>query len=95
MLRSGSSDPYGFWNTGCMRRRSLKMSARDIPTADCPSMNTSPEVGFSSCSSIFATVDLPEPDSPTSASVLPRWIVKDTSSTARNCSERSPPVRIE
>ena len=35
---------------------------------------------------MFATVDLPEPDSPTMASVVPRRILKLTSSTALNIS---------
>ncbi len=36
-----------------------------------------------SCSSDNAVTDLPEPDSPTSASVSPRSSVKDTPSTTR------------
>ena len=35
---------------------------------------------------MFATVDLPEPDSPTMASVVPRLTEKDTSSTTLNIS---------
>ena len=35
---------------------------------------------------MFATVDLPEPDSPTMASAVPRLTEKDTSSTALNIS---------
>ena len=35
---------------------------------------------------MFATVDLPEPDSPTMARVVPRLTEKDTSSTALNIS---------
>ena len=35
---------------------------------------------------MFAAVDLPEPDSPTTARVVPRRSSKDTSSTARKVS---------
>ena len=35
---------------------------------------------------MFATVDLPEPDSPTMASVVPRLTENETSSTALNIS---------
>jgi hypothetical protein len=41
-----------------------------------------PSVGFSSWSIIFATVDLPEPDSPTIAIVVPRRTSKVTPSAA-------------
>ena len=37
-----------------------------------------------------ATVDLPQPDSPTSAKVVPGAMVNDTSSTARSVRRRSP-----
>ena len=45
-------------------------------------------MGARSFSTIWATVDLPEPDSPTIAVVVPRRIEKETSSTARNGVER-------
>ena len=37
-----------------------------------------------------ASVDLPEPNSPTSASVSPRPMLKETSATARSSARRSP-----
>src|SRR5699024_602646 len=43
-----------------------------------------PEVGSKRFKTIFATVDLPEPDSPTSAKVEPRRKSKETLSTALN-----------
>ena len=48
----------------------------------CPSKKIFPEVGVSSWSTMFAAVDLPEPDSPTTARVVPRRRTKETSSTA-------------
>src|ERR687890_1761272 len=42
-----------------------------------------PSVGFSSATSSFDTVDLPQPDSPTRPTVSPRCMVRSTPSTAR------------
>ena len=47
-----------------------------------PSSFTEPEVGSTRRTTDFAVVVLPQPDSPTSASVSPRSTVKETSSTA-------------
>src|SRR4051795_8675552 len=41
-----------------------------------------PLVGFSSATRSFATVDFPQPDSPTMPTVSPRWRVRSTPSTA-------------
>src|SRR5919112_5852095 len=43
----------------------------------------SPDVGRSSATSSFDTVDLPQPDSPTRPTVSPRRMVRSTPSTAR------------
>ena len=48
---------------------------------DTPSMMTSPVVGGISPTTILATVDLPEPDSPTSAKVS-RWSIEKVTSAA-------------
>ena len=77
-----------------MRRRSFWRSAKaarlDIET---PAMVTSPAVGGNSPTTMRATVDFPEPDSPTSAKVSPLAMSKDTPSTAlRYCF--SPPSSI-
>jgi hypothetical protein len=45
-------------------------------------MSSEPELGFSISVSRRASVDLPDPDSPTMASVLPASSVKDTSVNA-------------
>ena len=47
-----------------------------------PSNFSSPEVGGSISVTMRASVDLPQPDSPTTASVLPVWSAKETPSTA-------------
>ncbi|COZ92354.1 Uncharacterised protein [Mycobacterium tuberculosis] len=53
-----------------------------------PSKTTVPEVGWSSPSTIRASVDLPDPDSPTIARVLARGSRNDTPSTARDSTRR-------
>ena len=49
-----------------------------------PSSRIRPAVGVTSRTRLRAIVDLPEPDSPTTASEPPRGTLKETSSTARN-----------
>ena len=78
----GSSEPYGFWKTGCTRRRRRSSSVRLRLATRSPSKVTVPDVGSSRPSTICATVDLPDPDSPTKAVVVPRGMRKLTSSTA-------------
>ncbi len=82
MFRSGFSEPYGSWKTGCIRLRSSKSSLPLTLARSLPPTTILPLVASSSFSSILATVDLPEPDSPTSAMVVPFAIWNDTSSTA-------------
>ncbi len=53
-----------------------------------------PEVAVSSPRTIFATVDLPDPDSPTTAVVVPRATEKDTLSTAVKSVDRPQLPRI-
>ncbi len=79
---------YGSWKIICMRRRRVRrLAADDLSTpVSWPSNNTAPRVGSYSPTSSRATVLLPQPDSPTSASVLPLWMLKLTPSTAcTNC----------
>src|ERR671916_2828511 len=56
-----------------------------------PLKKIDPAVGFSSATSSFDTVDLPQPDSPTRPRVSPRRMVRLTPSTARTC----PMVRLK
>ena len=66
-----------------MRRRSRwRCAASALLDIDTPSMMTSPRVGGSRPTTMRATVDLPEPDSPTRAKVSPLPMAKDTPSTA-------------
>ena len=62
------------------RRRSVCLSR---PAISSPLKRTEPAVGSIRRSTRRPVVDLPQPDSPTSASVSPRAISKLTSSTAR------------
>ena len=74
-------DPYGFGNTGWtrLRRRSSASPVSDVTSSS--SNITRPDVGGNSPGTMLATVDFPDPDSPTIAVVVPRRIRKDTSST--------------
>ena len=75
---------YGSWKIICIRRRTA--FGRPSPVVSMPSKTTRPRVGAYSPTSSRATVLLPQPDSPTSASVVPRAMLKATSSTAwTNC----------
>ena len=68
----GLSEANGSWNTICIRRRSLRNGSPLIVVMSVPSKRIVPAVGSISRSTKRAVVDLPQPDSPTSASVSPR-----------------------
>src|SRR5256885_11766168 len=69
----GDSDEYGSWNTTCTLRRSARL-AGELRVAGCcqawPAMRSRPSWG-SSPSTACASVDLPDPDSPTTPKVRP------------------------
>src|SRR6058998_1984681 len=68
------------------RRKGAACEPDKVFAISLPSNATSPAVGAYKPTSRRATVLLPQPDSPTSASVLPRSIEKLTPSTAcTNC----------
>ena len=66
----GSSDAYGSWNTICIARRSARSARREQCAMSSPSNAIVPGVGSSSRTQRAAIVDLPQPDSPTSAERL-------------------------
>src|SRR3954447_3495198 len=87
----GFREAYGSWKMIWTSRRYC-LSARPPILASPRSLRrTEPPVGFSSATSNFETVDLPQPDSPTSPSVSPRRSVRFTPSTARTW----PTVRLK
>ena len=67
----GLSEPYGFWNTICTVRRNFFAAPSGGSIASTPSSISVPALGFSIRVTSRASVDLPQPDSPTTASVLP------------------------
>ena len=68
----GLSDPYGFWNTIWISRlRRFRVAALACATSS-PSIRSAPAVGFSIKVRSRASVDLPDPDSPTTAKRAPR-----------------------
>ena len=78
----GSSDAKGSWKMYWTSRRSLLRSAAPISDRGRPRNEMRPEVASCNCWMVRPIVDLPEPDSPTSASVSPGWMSKETCVTA-------------
>ena len=74
---------YGFWNTICTSGRRRFLVARPASATLAPAIHNSPPVGGSIIVIWRAKVDLPQPDSPTTARVLPRASSNDTPSSAR------------
>src|SRR5262249_38296110 len=73
---------YGSWKMICMSRRAARSSPSESKPRSRPAKFTAPPVGSSSRSTSRPVVDLPQPDSPTNASVSPAESSKLTSSTA-------------
>jgi len=78
----GSSEPYGSWNTIWKSRRAARNSAGESAFRSRPSSCTRPAVGASSAITRRASVDLPEPDSPTIPKLLPACTVRLTPRSA-------------
>jgi hypothetical protein len=78
----GLSEPYGFWNTICTLRRMSGVSASAAMSTLRPSISSSPDVAGSISVMMRASVDLPQPLSPTMASVLPFSTLNETPLTA-------------
>jgi hypothetical protein len=68
----GLSDAKGSWNTICIERRYGRSADLLSGAMSSPSSLIAPLVGSTSRSTVRATVDLPQPDSPTRPSVSPR-----------------------
>ena len=73
----------GFWKTICTVRRSALRVAASAWATSTLSMRSVPELGVSSIVAWRASVLLPQPDSPTTASVRPARSENDTASSAR------------
>ncbi len=90
----GFSDAYGSWKMICISFRSARSERLSSVVTFFPWKVTSPDVGSISRRMARPVVDLPQPDSPTSPSVSPGMMSKETSSTAwtrATSRERSPP----
>ena len=81
-VRRGLSERYGSWNTICTRRRSARNSPREIDAKSVLPITMRPRDGSIRRAMQRATVDFPEPDSPTIPSVSPCLISSVTSSAA-------------
>ena len=90
----GFNEAYGSWKMICMSRRRWRSERLSRVVTFWSPNHTSPAVGSIRRRMQRPVVDLPQPDSPTSPSVSPRRMSKDTSSTAwtraTSC-ENSPP----
>ena len=84
-FRSGLPDESGFLCDRMDRKFAYAIFGIALSVGDnfCPSNSSSPAFGVTSCNIIRAVVVFPQPDSPTSASVLPLRISNDTSLTTR------------
>ena len=81
-VRRGFRDAYGSWNTTWMRRRSRRSCRGPSAVSSSPSRSTRPLSGRSSRLTQRASVDFPEPLSPTIPSTAPRATVSETSLNA-------------
>ena len=82
-----SSEAIGSWKMNCICGRILSMvlvsaSSRCTGPSSGWRKMTSPPVGSSSRMMVRPVVDLPQPDSPTMATVSPRLTLSETPSTA-------------
>ena len=69
----GSSEPTESWKMICMSRRAvLQLRPRDADQVDARRRRSRPRSARSARISVRPSVDLPQPDSPTSPSVSPR-----------------------
>ena len=86
----------GSWNTICICLRKSRNVRAFIASTSCPSTRTVPLSGSVSLRMERPVVDLPQPDSPTSASVSPARKEKEMFSTAWTRPETLPnrPERI-
>ena len=78
----GFSDAYGSWKIIVTSRRIGRIRARESFVMSLPSKVILPAVGSSSRTMQRASVDLPQPDSPTIPRVSPALTLKVTPSTA-------------
>ena len=70
-LRRGLSDAVGSWKTICRSGRTFLNPVSESVVSSTPSKRMLPDVGGTSLTRVRATVDLPQPDSPTSPTVSP------------------------
>ncbi len=81
-VRRGLSERYGSWKMIWILRRKPRSWPAGMVAMSVPASMMWPSLGSISRAMQRATVDLPEPDSPTMPSVSPRRISKATSCTA-------------
>ena len=88
----GSSDPNGSCHTNCMSRRA---ATSDLPcslVSSLPRKTTDPDFGLGACKTARASVDLPDPVSPTMPRVSPGMMSNDTLDNAWTTPPLAPPA---
>lgn len=78
-LWRGLSEESGFWNTSWMSRRTSCGRCRAAGARSCPSNRIVPAQGGCSPAIARGSVDFPLPDSPTTPTVSPRAMARETS----------------
>ncbi len=78
----GSSDAYGSWKIIAISRRNPRRCSPRMCVMSSPLKRTVPPVGLINRITVLPSVDLPQPDSPTSPTVSPDLISRSTPSTA-------------
>ena len=93
MVMRGDSEPNGSWNTTCSRERKVLRSRRETSSRLLPRNWISPALRRCRFSTAWASVVLPEPDSPTMPMVSPSRSAKFTPLTAANWSRPNQPAK--
>jgi hypothetical protein len=86
----GFSEEYGSCGTSWTLRRAARSCPRPIRAVSWSSSSTRPDSGASSPTSTLASVDLPDPDSPTMPMVRPGATASETSRSTRADREPEP-----
>ncbi|CFT96197.1 Uncharacterised protein [Bordetella pertussis] len=94
MVRRGLSERYGSWKTICRCLRNGLSCLGPSRAISASPTRMAPSLGSISRITQRATVDLPEPLSPTMPSVRPGWMLNATSCAAWTSRRRpgNPPI---
>ena len=89
-VRRGFSEANGSWNTICTRSLMCRTALPRAPVTSRPSSVIRPDAVGTSWTMARASVDLPDPDSPTMPIEVPASTARLTSSTAVSACRPAP-----